>query len=264
MKSQKYTMMSSLNRLLFLLVVLLGFGCGEDEMFPPTEPGVAEKYFPLAIGQVTTYDVDSILLLQTVSGTVYDTALLHAREILVDTFSDPEGRLWYVGERFEKDRSAPESAYQIRRTFAVSADEFTALRQEENLVFTKLTSPESTANAWNGNQFDEFRQFAVGGEFLDIYAGWEYRFSDSTDVWQTNGQTFEDVAIVEQAQIDNLIDFRRAYEVYAPGVGLIESFLDARHTQCQVCCNGDTAPCFDLPWDEKAEKGFILWQRISN
>ncbi|MEL6142637.1 MAG: hypothetical protein AAFU67_13590 [Bacteroidota bacterium] len=64
------------------------------------------------------------------------------------------------------------------------------------------------------------------------------------------------------SEVDNLIDFRLAYERYARGLGLVERFVDARHTQCQVCCNGDTGSCLDLSWDNKAEKGFILHERL--
>lgn len=250
-------------RFLLLCLLFLLLGCGEDEdPLPPLDTKVAEKYFPLSLGQTRIYAVDSILLLQTVTGTVYDTALLNAREVLVDTFTAPDGRLWFRGERYEKDRSSPDSDYRIVSTYALSSDGYIAYRQEDNLAFTKLTSPLESTNSWEGNQFSEFRQFSVGAEFLDIYAGWLYTYSDSASTWEVNGNMYQDIAMVEQANVNNLIDYRRAYEVYAPEVGLIESFVDARHTQCVVCCNGDTAPCFDLSWGEKAEKGFILRQQL--
>lgn len=248
--------------LLAFLLLTLALSCGEGNVAPPANLDVAERYYPLSIGQTKVYEVDSILLFATTSGIAYDTALLDVKETLVDTFTTADGRLWYRGERYEKDRNAAESAYRITRVFALHSDGMTALRQEDNLNFTKLVSPFRTGQQWDGNNFDDTRQFTVGGEFLDIYAGWEYRYDEMKDS-SINGQPYQELIVVEQAEItDNLIDYRRAYELYAPGVGLVASFVDARHTQCQSCCNGNTATCFDLPWNEKAEKGFILRQRL--
>ncbi|PHI21259.1 hypothetical protein CEQ90_04380 [Lewinellaceae bacterium SD302] len=251
-------MLPNLLKATLLFFTLATFSACEEESIASTPNTGEQEYFPLSIGQTKTYEVDSILLLQEVSGTVYDTARLTVQEILQDTFIAADGRLWYRGERYEKDRDAPDSEYRITRTFTVSTDAQVALRSENNLSFTKLVFPARTGERWDGNgDFDEFRQFAVGGEFLDIYAGWE-------TFYQTVDSTADDRRFlrVEQAQVDNVIDLRQAYEVYETGVGLVEKFLDARHTQCQVCCGGDTAPCIDLPWDEKAEKGFILRQRL--
>lgn len=243
--------------LLATLFVLIA-ACKEESIAPSDNNG-EQAYFPLEIGQRKTYAVDSILLLQTIGGTLYDTAKLTVQEVLVDTFVAADGRLWYRGERYEKDRNAPDSDYRISRTFTVAADVQLALRSEDNLTFTKLTFPPRTGERWDGNgDFDEFRQFPVGGEFLDIYAGWE-TFYQAVDSTADNGNKY---LRVQQAAIDNVIDLRTAYEIYQEGVGLVEKFVDARHTQCQVCCGGDTAPCVDLPWDEKAEKGFILHQRL--
>ena len=53
----------------------------------------------------------------------------------------------------------------------------------------------------------------------------------------------------------NLIELREAIEKYARNVGLIEKQMRILDTQCIIECEGE-------PWEVKAEKGFILKQRI--
>ena len=249
-------------RILLALTLLLFFAACGEEVAEPAGTADGETYFPLELNQPKFYVVDSITLFPVVSGIRYDTARLEARETLVETFTDAEGREWYRGERWERaDASRP---WTFRQTFAVSRDGGTALRREDNLTFTKLTFPLRRGRSWDGHTaFDPSRELVVGGEFLDVYANWDYRYGNTdTSYVLPTGITLPSAARVDQASVDNLIDLRRAYEVYAPGVGLVERFLDARHTQCIVCCNRETVSCLALPWDEKAEKGFILHETL--
>ncbi|MTB50968.1 hypothetical protein E1J53_0008325 [Lewinella sp. W8] len=246
--------------LLALLASLLSFSGCEEEVLEPRNFSADFAYFPLAIGQTDFYRLDSIVLFNTVGGVIYDTTRLEVRETLVDTFRTPDGHLWYRGERSE--RYVGETSWRPVEGFDVSLQNNQAIRREDNLPFVKLVFPVREGRRWNGNVgFDEFRQIPTGGELLDVFAGWDYRYSEVDTPRDTLNLTFTESLLVDQANIDNLIDYRQAYERYAPGVGLIERFLDARHTQCRVCCNGDTQGCFDLSWDTKAEKGFIIYQR---
>jgi len=51
------------------------------------------------------------------------------------------------------------------------------------------------------------------------------------------------------------IELRLSYERYARGVGLIEREMRILDTQCIEACSTKT-------WAEKAEKGFIVRQKI--
>ena len=244
-----------------LLLLLFASACVEETLDPNTDYG--QGYFPLELGKSWYYDVDSIELIPVINGTFYDTSRLEVRETLLDTFTTPDRKLWYRGERWERTDAG--SPWQFKQTFALSSNRQVALRQEDNLTFTKLTFAVRNGTRWDGHTaFDEFQQLIVGGEFLDVYAGWEYSYANVDEpVTLATGFSADKALLVEQAEVDNLLDFRFAYERYADGIGLIERYIDARHTQCRVCCNADTAPCLDLPWDEKAEKGFILHQVLT-
>ena len=244
------------------LVGLLGFLACQEESIPPPETAVGTDYYPLEIGDSWTYQVDSIILVPEIGRTRYDTIQVLAQESLVDTFSDQSGRLWYRGIREERPTAADD--WVPTQTFALRVDERGFYRSEDNLEFQLLAFPLLENQRWDGHAaFDEFRPIAVGGELLDVYAGWDYRLLEIDVPHQLiTGIDFAETMLIDQAEVDNLIDFRRSYRRYAKGIGPIETFVDARHTQCRVCCNGDTGACLDLSWDVKAEKGYIIHQLL--
>ena len=244
---------------LLAVLILSASACNETEA-DLTEAPLA-TYYPLVLDRATYYSVDSIVLVGTVGGTRYDTSRSEAREVLVDTFRAPDGRLVYRGERSTRGTAADDFTFD--QTYTLEQSGSGIVRTEDNLAFTKLVSPVREGERWDGNNaFDDLRRVPVGGEFLDVYRAWDYRYAnlDSTVNLAGTGE-FGNVLVVRQAQYSTEIDLRNAYELYAPGIGLLERYLDARHTQCIICCNRDGTACRELSWDEKAEKGYIIHQR---
>ncbi|WP_420460689.1 hypothetical protein [Neolewinella sp.] len=245
-----------------LLLLCLAGSC-KEEVFTPEARPLLEQYFPLELNRPAYYQVDSVVLRAVVGGITYDSSRSEVRETLVETFTAADGTTVYRGERWvRRDDTQP---FRFEQTFTVSRDARAATRSEGNLTFTKLTAPIREGSSWDGNAaFDERRSVRVGGEFLDVYQGWEYRYTDldGLDTLKA-GTELDSVVTVTQAEIlDLLIDLRVAYERYAPGLGLVERFVDARHTQCISCCNRNTEACSPLPWDEKAEKGYIIREEL--
>lgn len=242
-----------------VFLVLLLSGC-KEEVEPPADFSANFAYFPLELNQPKFYRLDSIIVLNTIRGILYDTTTLEVRETLIESFTATDGMTEFRGERW--DRPLTGGAWRFRQTFTVRRTNLAATRTEDNLAFTKLTFPFRDGKNWDGHTaFDDSQDIVIGGEFIDVFFDWNYRY-DSVDTPQTlsTGLSFDKTVLVTQAETNNLIDLRSAYEVYASGVGLVERFIDARHTQCRVCCGGNTESCIDLAWDEKAEKGFILKQ----
>lgn len=232
----------------------------KEETAVPLDLSKDLSYFPLELNRSVFYRVDSIVLLSQIGGVVYDTATAEVRETLVEMFEEPDGSTTYRGERWQRTDEA--SPWVFSQTYTLSIVDNRALRREDNLTFTKLVFPLRENERWDGHVFfDETRDLIIGGEFLDVFNGWEYRVEEvNTPITLSTGLNFEESLLIRQAEIDNLIDLRLATERYAPGIGLIERTIDARHTQCRNCCSGNTANCINLGWDEKAEKGFILQQ----
>lgn len=219
------------------------------------------EYFPLRIGQNWEYEVDSITLRPVVNGTFYDSVHLYAREQLTDTFRDGAGQLWFLGERHERlHDSLP---WRYRLTFALSHDAQRAWRREDNLDFIKLTFPVKDKNEWDGNAaFDAYQLIPIGGELMPLFKEWNYQYTSVNMPGEVNGVPFDSLLTVELVNYENLIEYRYATEQYARGIGLVYREMVALDTQCQTCCNGNIAQCIDLPWRTKAEKGFILRQRL--
>ncbi|TXF87827.1 hypothetical protein FUA23_17360 [Neolewinella aurantiaca] len=231
----------------------------EEETATPTDFSADFAYFPIELNEPKYFALDSIVLFNTVGGIVYDTARLEVRETLVERYEAADGTETFRGERW--DRRLPDGEWRFRQTFSMSRSNLRATRNEDNLSFTKMVFPVSEGKRWDGHTaFDDSRSFVVGGEFVEIYQGWDYRYT-STDNSIAAGSAALDIegaVVIEQDATDNLITQSIAYEIYAPNIGLVERFIDARRTQCRICCNVDTELCSNLPWNEKAEKGFIL------
>jgi len=244
-------------------MVILSSSC-TDATTEELSPAVTalERYYPLELNRPKYYRVDSIVLRNTVAGIRYDTSVLEARETLVETFTGADGATLYRGERWEKLEGAQQ--FTFKQTYTVERNARSVTRSEDNLSFTKLVAPIRRGGEWDGNAaFDVERSVAVGGEFLNVYKYWgNYRYGNvDTALVLDTGISLDSVVVVSQAEERDVeIDLRVAYEYYAPGIGLVEKFIDARHTQFVVCCNRNTALGIDLPWDEKAEKGYIIRQ----
>lgn len=244
------------------LLLCLTLAACEEETLTPSVKDTLETYYPLELNRPAYYTVDSIVLVPTISGIVYDTATLEARETLLDSYVGADGKTVYRGERWE--RPDADARWTFKQTFTVTADGGAYRRSEDNLTFTKLVAPLRSGLTWDGNAaFSTDRDVTVGPEFLDVYNGWEYRYGNTEETLTLpTGLTLDSVVTVEQAAVENLIELRTAYERYAPGLGLVERYIDARHTQCVYCCDRNTDACLDLPWNEKAEKGMILHQTL--
>lgn len=241
-----------------LLMVCLLTAC-KEETAPPRDLTADLSYFPLELDQPKFYALDSIVLFNTIRGIVYDTARLEVRETLVERFEAADGTETFRGERW--DRRLPDGQWRFQQTFTMSRSSLRATRTEDNLSFTKLVFPLTEGKRWDGHTaFDDARSFVIGAEFVSIYQGWDYRYIPTTDAIAAGSSALnlEGAVLIEQDSTDNLITQSIAYEIYAPNIGLVERFIDARRTQCRTCCNVDTELCSNLAWDDKAEKGFIL------
>ena len=124
-----------------------------------------------------------------------------------------------------------------------------------------MVFPLRNDQSWDGHvAFDQFREIEVAGQPIQIFADWSYRYLQIDGPASYGNQTYDEVALVEGADYENLLNRRLSLEAYARGFGLVYREIEVFETQCQVCCSGDTGACLDLPWTEKAEGGYILRQ----
>jgi hypothetical protein len=90
-------------------------------------------------------------------------------------------------------------------------DQYQAERIEANIKYVVLRFPPSTKITWNGNEFN-----ARGRE--------NYRYISIDTTVVVNGRTFNNCAFVLQRRRSSLSEDVYSYEIYAPGVGMIERY----------------------------------------
>ncbi|MCP3927974.1 MAG: hypothetical protein GY705_02600 [Bacteroidetes bacterium] len=209
-------------------------------------------YFPLEIGKYKVYQVDSVIFDPLSSGVEVDSSTTFFKEIVVDTFTNSTGLLQYRLERFE--RTADSLPWVVTTVFSQALDNQTALHIEDNLTFLKLLFPLEVGERWNGNIFlDEEVIISVAGESLQMFKDWNYETLEISTNEVLGEYTFDEVVHISQVDFENLLDLRISFEKYAKGVGLVYREMHILDTQ---------NISEELPWAQKAEKGFILKQTI--
>lgn len=220
-----------------------------------TEPYVLDygfDYFPLEVGKYRVFYSDSILYDPIANGVERDTVSVWIRETVSDTFFDINQQLHYVIERAQKYE--PAEPWEITDIWFAVRDSQKAILSEDNMPFIKLTFPVKKFQSWDGNSLLEPGTIVeIRGETIEMFKNWAYEVTDIVPLDTTGVDDFADVAIVQQADDENLIEKRFAMEKYARGIGLIYRELWILDTQI-------IDPL--LPWDQKAQKGFILRQQL--
>lgn len=220
-------------------------------------------YYPLEIGRSYIYELDSIVFRQGTGNEVLsDSSRTLVRELIADTLRDNTGALLYRIERYE--RPDEQSPWQIRKVLTAARNNTQALRTEDNLRFVKLVFPLRAGREWDGNIFLPGQvNFEGSSTTVDIFKGWEkYEVLAVGESDTVAGQRYQEVATIRQAEFDSGLELRSAVEKYAGNIGLIYREWRILDTQCNLCCGGFGPECLALSWEEKAEDGFILRQRL--
>lgn len=240
-------------RLSFFLLSLFCLAASCKEEADPFQADFGYEYFPLEVGKYLVYEVDS-----TIYDPTGDTAVFFSKtqvkEEIVDTLSDNLGNLLFKIERFE--RTADSLPWQVTKVFTATIQNDQAIRTEDNLRFIKMPFPPHDGASWDANiYFDPSVVVTVAGESVEMFKGWSSRILDVGLPDTVGILQFPEVTTIRLADEENLIELRRGFEKYAKGIGLIYRELWILDTQCIEQCVGQT-------WEEKAEKGFILRQKL--
>lgn len=236
---------------LFCLFLVLIPACREIKDPFVLQPIEDSDYYPLELGRYWVYSVDSIIFDENAPKPI-DTISFILKEVVSDTFFDLDGRMWYRIEAFE--RASDTLPWKLRQVLAATLHGKEGLRLENDLTFIKLLLPLTPFKSWDGNKlFDPATIVTVSGETIEMFKYWEYEVLSAGVPDTINGQMFGEVATISQANSENLIELRYALEKYARGVGLVERELRILDSQ-----NTDEF----IPWEQKAEKGFILYQKL--
>lgn len=238
---------------LFLFAAAIFAACKETPDDYNPDPG--QDYYPLTVGKFVEYQMDSTIFDPNGDTTVYQSTYFLKEEI-VDTLTDNNGNLLFRIEQYQ--RASDTLPWAISKVLTASIQDNQAIRTEDNLRFIKLIFPVKKNKSWDGNvHFQNSQIVTVAGESLEMFKGWGYRIRLADEPATVGNFTFDKTITVEEAENENLIELRRSNAVYAKNIGLVYREVWVLDTQCIDDCIGQ-------PWEEKAEKGFILKQTIIN
>ena len=244
--------------LLFIAAVLscIIWSCTDDS-FLPVDNNL--EYFPLEVGNYIVYEVDS---------TRYDDfnmvvhqRTLQVREIIESIFIDAGGNESYRVERqYRNDENSNwgEAGFNI---WAASFDGNNAERVEENQRYIKIAFPARLGKRWAGNIHIHVDADGPLGYLLD----WEYEVTGLDQPLNMNGMDFDSTLTIVEQSVGTAIDTIGSKAIYAKGIGLVFRELWVLDSQCNSCEPADTEciiACQNLPWVDKAEKGFIVKETI--
>jgi hypothetical protein len=247
----------------FLAVAaMLGLAaCRNRETGDPIDLASQAAYFPLEMGRYVDYAVDSVVYdFGPGGGILRDSSHTLVRELIGDTLRDNAGQLVYAVERYERQQDT--EPWQLARVWTAARTAAQAVRTEDNLRFLRLVFPLDDGTAWDGNLWiDANREIEIAGERMRPFTNWRYEI-DSIDVpGQVGAFAFDSLLVVTEADDVNAIERRLSRVRYAKNVGLVHReqwILDSQY------CNQIPPPadCLSKPWEEKAERGYIIRQTV--
>lgn len=200
--------------ILLCIVSLLAIASCEKN--DPGKADTGESYFPVDIGRMWVYDVDSLWYDNNTGSTTIDTFHYQYKEYIADEFTDAEGK---SSRRLERYYRANETEEWSRVNAGVLLkDGMLAQKVIENTRYVKMVFPLKTRKTWNGNAYNDRGTETYEAETYDEAAG-------------VNGMSFPKTMRVLQTEELNAIEEIRRYEIYARDVGMIYFQWDSINTQ---------------------------------
>ena len=255
-------------RQFFLLIGLVVFlyACGREiEILakPSTD------YYPMETGKYKIYQIDSIVYDEY--NCAVDTVTFQIKEVTGDTVWDGEDALAYKVERhYRADNS---QSWLLTGVWIEKLENYQIQRVEENQRIIKLVFPIKETKYWDGIVYIRRDTLVpLRGGAIDMFKDWDdftYQEIDVSFVNPITADYYEETVLVNQVDKTNNIERRYSRERYAKGIGLVYKEMKILDSQCRrpggvKTCDGvgNIADCIFLPWEEKAEKGFILTQTL--
>lgn len=182
--------------------IFLFASCKKEE----TVPEFHTNYFGLTAGRFVVYDVQEIN--HDIDNAIqHDTLSYQLKTVIGDTVIDNLGRVARKFLRYK--RQDVNQNWQLTDVWTAILDGTLAELTEENQRLVKLILPPTTSKVWNPNSYTTLP--ALEAYYSGIHTS------------KTIGNiAFDSTLTVQQEDYFSMIDYRRKYEVYATGIGLVK------------------------------------------
>ncbi len=197
-----------------IVLVVCFVACKKTEVEPVD---MNYDYFPLQKGTYQIYDVEEINYLS--NGQV-NTSIYQLKTVIGDTFIGNGGQLNYEFKRFKRANELEEWTYSDLWTTARFNNNLELVEENERKV--KLVFPFGKNKSWNENAYNTLDPIVCKYEDLFVEK-------------QFNGLAVGKTVTVRQEDEFNLIMYRKKYEIYQKGIGLVK-----KHYQHYDISNFDT------------------------
>jgi hypothetical protein len=243
------------------LCTAIGFACSKRETDTASDTSYQYEYFPLQIGKVLEYQLDSLVYQLDSNGVkLIDSISMQVRDEVIDSVRSAANELQYIIVRSEM---MPDGNLRPLRTMQIGRNQRQAWRIEDNFRLLKMPFPMTRRSAWDGLTYiNRDIEVEVRSNRIRPFTNWEFEV-DSLDIATTVGVfNFDSTLHITEADDINAIERRVSKVIYALHVGPVymeQWILDSQY------CNQTPPPtnCDTLPWEEKGERGYILRQRLT-
>ncbi len=245
--------MNIIKLIAFCLVIVSINACRLNDVDEDYNIKAGYEYYPLKVGKYLIYQVDSITYDNINNQTVKIGASRYVKELVADTFRNALNEQIFRLERYDKVTAS--DPWQLRNVWSVSRESEQLVKTEDNFRFIKLVFPVRKGKSWNGNAyFDPTTIIKVADESIEVFKNWNYNYTSIDKPEIINGIQYDSVAVVSQVDDqNNLIELRFSKEKYAKNIGLVSKEMKILDTQ-KISSKE--------PWENKAEKGFIMFQKL--
>ena len=154
------------------------------------KPQVLSEYYPLKIGNVITYQVDSTVYINLGTVKVVRSYLMRDRvdSVITDNLGRPSFKV-RRSVRSQLDSTKWLDTYSYLVTYDSSRQRLELI--ENNLRFIKLASPVSTGVQWNGTSF-----INSNNQELQYMADWRFIYENVRRPFSVNGISYTETVTV--------------------------------------------------------------------
>ncbi|MDB5226574.1 MAG: hypothetical protein JWN78_767 [Bacteroidota bacterium] len=210
---------------------------------------MGENFFPDDSGAYVIYKVDSMIFDDFTQTT--RTSTIYLKEKVMDQFTDNLGRLAKRIERYYSDTipTVP-SSWQIFNAFYMVKTSRNVERVEDNLRYIKMVFPNNNGEKWLGMRYIISPPPYIIDSSNYRVNDWVYTIQDKDVTYDNSFKIFDSTLTVFHIYDSSAINKTYSIEKYSRNIGLTYKEFWIVTAQTQI----------GLPWIDRAEKGFIMWQ----
>lgn len=183
----------------FFVFVVFAISCSKSDNEMQT---IDTNYYPFTENTYQIYRIDSIY-----HDLIHDTSFYYLKEVVKDTFVDDLGRI--NSKIFRYKRPDLLSPWVFDEVWYGYKDDIKVERREYNKRTVSIVFPVRNNKSWDLNIYNDLEESTVV-------------FKNTDEPYTLNALDFNKSVLVDGEEVSNLIEFKRVYDVYAYGIGLIE------------------------------------------